>query len=233
MVVWSRKTTGRLLEAAVTHWKWWACSSRDSGPPAENATAATVRHAGKTTRCGSRTTASQRSARACLPNIHVLTSEDWAVTRIGVISDEFWAAVESVMPSDEGKRGNRFGDHGLILEGIARSAPAARGGTCRPISGRGRRCGSDITGGRLDGTYDEMFAQVAAVFGVRRRDGRGHRDVAVGGFDERAGTSTFRGCVVRHACHRGHCRITRKPPMSPTITRSAAREAGSLRRSTQ
>ena len=38
---------------------------------------------------------------------------------MGVISDEFWAAVESVMPSDEGKRGNRFGDHRLILEGIA------------------------------------------------------------------------------------------------------------------
>ena len=48
--------------AAVTHWKWWACSSRDSGPPAENATAAIFRHAGKTTRCGSRTTASRRSA---------------------------------------------------------------------------------------------------------------------------------------------------------------------------
>ena len=38
---------------------------------------------------------------------------------MGVISDEFWAAVESVMPSDVGKRGNRFGDHRLILEGIA------------------------------------------------------------------------------------------------------------------
>ena len=41
------------------------------------------------------------------------------MTRTGVISDEFWAAVESVMPSDVGKRGNRFGDHRRILEGIA------------------------------------------------------------------------------------------------------------------
>jgi putative transposase len=49
----------------------------------------------------------------------VLTSQDWAVTRMGVISDEFWAVVEPLMPSDEGKRGGRFGDHRLILEGIA------------------------------------------------------------------------------------------------------------------
>ena len=36
--------------------------------------------------------------RACLPNIRVLNSEDSLMTRMGVISDEFWAAVESVMP---------------------------------------------------------------------------------------------------------------------------------------
>ncbi|MBX7430498.1 IS5 family transposase, partial [Mycobacterium sp. Y57] len=41
------------------------------------------------------------------------------MTRMGVISDGFWSAVESVMPSDVGKRGNRFSDHRLILEGIA------------------------------------------------------------------------------------------------------------------
>jgi len=36
-----------------------------------------------------------------------------------VISDEFWSVVELVMPSHEGKRGNRFGDHRMILEAIA------------------------------------------------------------------------------------------------------------------
>src|SRR5512144_1290402 len=41
------------------------------------------------------------------------------MTRVGVISDELWAAVESLMPSDEGRRGRRFVDHRLILEGIA------------------------------------------------------------------------------------------------------------------
>jgi putative transposase len=41
------------------------------------------------------------------------------MTRVGVISDEFWAAVEALMPSDEGRRGRRFADHRLVLEGIA------------------------------------------------------------------------------------------------------------------
>jgi putative transposase len=105
--------------------------------------------------------------RACLPNLKVLTGDDWPVTRMGVISDEFWAAVESVMPSDVGKRGNRFGDHRLILEGIAwrfrtgspwRDLPADFG-PWQTVWKRHHRWS-------LDGTYDTMFAQVAAVFGV-------------------------------------------------------------------
>ncbi|WP_152344721.1 hypothetical protein, partial [Mycobacterium tuberculosis] len=35
----------------------------------------------------------------------LLASEDWPVTRVGVISDEFWAVVEPLMPSHEGKPG--------------------------------------------------------------------------------------------------------------------------------
>jgi putative transposase len=47
------------------------------------------------------------------------------MTRVGVIPDEFWAAVEALMPSDEGRRGRRFADHRLVLEGIAwRDLPA-------------------------------------------------------------------------------------------------------------
>jgi len=41
------------------------------------------------------------------------------MTRVGVISDELWAAVDPLMPSDLGRRGRRFADHRLILEGIA------------------------------------------------------------------------------------------------------------------
>ena len=40
------------------------------------------------------------------------------MTRMDVISDGFWAMVEPLMPSDEGKRGRRFADHRLILEAI-------------------------------------------------------------------------------------------------------------------
>src|SRR5260370_11370109 len=86
---------------------------------------------------------------------------------MGVISDEFWAAVESVMPSDEGKRGNRFGDHRLILEGIAwrfrtgspwRDLPADFG-PWQTVWKRHHRWA-------LDGTYEPMLTQRAAVFGV-------------------------------------------------------------------
>lgn len=52
-------------------------------------------------------------------DFEALTFQDWPVTRMGVISDEFWAVVEPLMPSHGGKRGRRFGDHWLILEGIA------------------------------------------------------------------------------------------------------------------
>jgi putative transposase len=85
---------------------------------------------------------------------------------LGLISDEFWAAVEPVMPSDKGKRGNRFGDHRLILEGIAwrfrtgtpwRDLPAVFG-PWQTVWKRHHRWS-------LDGTYDEMFARVAVVFG--------------------------------------------------------------------
>ena len=86
---------------------------------------------------------------------------------MGVISDELWAAVESVMPSDEGKRGNRFSDHRLMLEGIAwrfrvgcpwRDLPTDFG-PWQTVWKRHHRWS-------LDGTYDVMFAQVAAVFGL-------------------------------------------------------------------
>ena len=88
------------------------------------------------------------------------------MTRTGVICDEFWAVVEPLMPSHDGKRGNRFRDHRLILEAIAwrfrtgcpwRDLPAEFG-PWQTVWKRHHRWS-------LDGTYDEMFAQVAAAFG--------------------------------------------------------------------
>ncbi len=89
------------------------------------------------------------------------------MTRVGVISDEFWAVVEPLMPSHEGKPGRRFSDHRLILEGIAwrfrtgspwRDLPAEFG-PWQTVWKRHHRWS-------LDGTCDEVFAHVAAVFGV-------------------------------------------------------------------
>ena len=80
------------------------------------------------------------------------------MTRSGVISDELWALVESVMPSDVGKRGRRFGDHRLILEGIAwrfrtgspwRDLPADFG-PWQTVWKRHHRFS-------FDGTYQRMF----------------------------------------------------------------------------
>jgi putative transposase len=96
----------------------------------------------------------------------VLSGQDWRVTRTGVISDEFWAVVEPVMPSHEGKRGNRFSDHRLMLEGIAwrfrtgcpwRDLPAVFG-PWQTVWKRHHRWS-------LDGTYDEMFVEIAVAFG--------------------------------------------------------------------
>ncbi|CMG01298.1 transposase [Mycobacterium tuberculosis XTB13-092] len=89
------------------------------------------------------------------------------MTRVGVISDEFWAVVEPLMPSHEGKPGRRFSDHRLILEGIAwrfrtgspwRDLPAEFG-PWQTVWKRHHRWS-------LVGTCDEVFAHVAAVFGV-------------------------------------------------------------------
>ena len=48
--------------------------------------------------------------------------------RPGVISDELWAVVEPVLPSDVGRRGRPWNDHRLTLEAIAwRFGPVLRG----------------------------------------------------------------------------------------------------------
>lgn len=41
------------------------------------------------------------------------------MSRTGVISDEFWAVVEPLLPSAEGKRGRPWRDHRQVLEAIA------------------------------------------------------------------------------------------------------------------
>lgn len=84
-----------------------------------------------------------------------------------MISDEFWAIVEPVIPSDVGKRGRRFADHRRILEGIAyrfrvgcpwRDLPEDFG-PWQTVWKRHHRWS-------FDGTYDEMLAAVIGAFGL-------------------------------------------------------------------
>ena len=131
--------------------------------------------------------------RACLPNGKALTGDDWPVTRMGVISDEFWAAVESVMPSDEGKRGNRFGDHRLVLEGIAWRFRTGSPWRDLPADfGPWQRCGSDI----IDGPWTAPTTRCS--LRLRRYSGSMPR-----------WPKTSRSCYrwIRRAC--GHINIAR------------------------
>ena len=97
------------------------------------------------------------------------------MTRAGVFSDEVWAVIEPVLPSDVGRRGKRWSDHRMILEGIAwryrvgapwRDLPA-QFGPWQTVWKRHHRWS-------LDGTYAKAFVavQVHSSFacGTRRWD---------------------------------------------------------------
>src|SRR4026209_2503218 len=89
------------------------------------------------------------------------------MTRVGVISDELWAAVDPLMPSDVGRRGHRFADHRQILEGIAWRFRTGSPWRDLPADfGPGQTVGKRQPRWSLDGTLDAVVAQVAAAFGV-------------------------------------------------------------------
>jgi putative transposase len=88
------------------------------------------------------------------------------VTRSGVFSDELWAVIEPVLPSDVGRRGKRWSDHRKILEGIAwrfrvgapwRDLPEAFG-PWQTVWKRHYRWS-------VDGTYARVFLAVQQGFG--------------------------------------------------------------------
>lgn len=92
--------------------------------------------------------------------------------RSGVISDELWALIEPVLPSDAGKHGRRFADHRRVLEGIAwrfrtgspwRDVPREFG-PWQTLWKRHRRWSTD-------GTYQRIFDHV-----LDRCDGAGGLD---------------------------------------------------------
>lgn len=88
------------------------------------------------------------------------------MTRAGVISDELWAVIEPVLPSDVGRRGKRWADHRRIMEGIVwrlrvgapwRDLPADFG-PWQTVWKRHYRWSTD-------GTYAQIFLAVQEAFG--------------------------------------------------------------------
>jgi len=88
------------------------------------------------------------------------------MTRAGVISDELWAVIEPVLPSDVGRRGKRWADHRRIMEGIVwrfrvgapwRDLPCEFG-PWQTVWKRHYRWSTD-------GTYARMFLAVQEAFG--------------------------------------------------------------------
>jgi transposase len=88
------------------------------------------------------------------------------MTRAGVISDELWAVIKPVLPSDVGRRGKRWADHRRIMAGIVwrfrvgapwRDLPRDFG-PWQTVWKRHYRWSTD-------GTYARMFLAVQQAFG--------------------------------------------------------------------
>lgn len=86
-----------------------------------------------------------------------------AMTRAGVLTDELWAVIEPELPSDVGRRGQRWSDHRMILEGVAwryrvgapwRDLPAEFG-PWQTVWKRHRRFSAD-------GTWDRIHTRLLA-----------------------------------------------------------------------
>jgi transposase len=95
-----------------------------------------------------------------------------------VFSDELWAVIEPVLPSDVGRRGQRWSDHRMILEGIAwrfrvgapwRDLPATFG-PWQTVWKRHYRWS-------VDGTYARVFLAVQQAFGPRSGIAEGVRSI--------------------------------------------------------
>ena len=112
------------------------------------------------------------------------------------------------MPSDVGKRGHRFADHRLILEGIAwRYRVGAPWRDLPRSSGRGRRCGNGITAGRWTAPIKDPRC-CAGRLGPTPSSTTDCAAAVVGRLD-RAGASARRRRPKPIGPHRGLSRITR------------------------
>ncbi|OMH29567.1 IS5 family transposase [Tersicoccus phoenicis] len=85
-------------------------------------------------------------------------------SRFRVFSDEEWARIEPLLPSNEGHRGHPFGEHRKVVEGIAyryrtgipwRDLPREEYGPWQTVWKRHRRYAED-------GTWDRVLTQILA-----------------------------------------------------------------------
>jgi putative transposase len=88
------------------------------------------------------------------------------MTRSGVISDELWSVIEPVMPCDVGRRGQRWSDHRMILEGIVwRYRVGAPWRDLPPEFGPWQTVWKRHHRWSVDGTYAKVVLAVQEVFG--------------------------------------------------------------------
>jgi transposase len=77
------------------------------------------------------------------------------------LTDEAWAHIEPLLPSDEGKRGGRWRDHRTILNGILWHAYS--GSPWRELPeryGPWQTCYDRFRKWAADGTFDRIFEHV-------------------------------------------------------------------------
>lgn len=88
------------------------------------------------------------------------------MTRSGVFSDELWAVIEPVLPSDVGRRGKRWSDHRKILEGVAwRFRVGAPWRDLPEVFGPWQTVWKRHYRWSVDGTYARVFLAVQQAFG--------------------------------------------------------------------
>ena len=85
-------------------------------------------------------------------------------SRYRVFTDEQWARIDPLLPSNQGRRGHPFGEHRRVVEGIAfryrtgipwRDLPREQFGPWQTVWKRHRRYAAD-------GTWDRVLTQVLA-----------------------------------------------------------------------
>lgn len=147
-------------------------------------------------------------------------------SRFRVFSDEEWARIEPLLPSNAGRKGHPFGENRRVVEGIAyryrtgipwRDLPREEYGPWQTVWKRHRRYAAD-------GTWDRVLVQILAEADA---EGKIEWTVSVDATIARAhqhATNTKRP----RAGHRGLHRTTgnrRSRTLNPQVTASDARAA--------